>query len=121
LLYTGFMTKADQVLIVMKLANQSTKVKFVVLYAQMIHTDTGQTVGSNDSSFLSDGSKSTFRVMFKEPIEVQANTSYTACATLKVSIRSLVATTKLLILLILPRWNEAIDRIKKQNVVKKVK
>ena len=33
---------------------------------------------------MSDGSKSTFRVMFKEPIEVQANTGYTACATLKV-------------------------------------
>jgi len=50
----------------------------------MIHTDTGQTCGSNDSIVTSDGSKSTFRVMFKEPVEVQANTGYTACATLRV-------------------------------------
>jgi hypothetical protein len=62
----------------------------------MIHTDTGQTLGSNDSSFLSDGSKSTFRVMFKEPIEVQANSSYTACATLKVSMRSTLVSRQLL-------------------------
>jgi hypothetical protein len=41
--------------------------------------------GTNENSFLSDGTNATFRVMFKEPIEVQANTNYTASATLKVS------------------------------------
>ena len=40
--------------------------------------------GANDSSFQCDGSTSTFRVMFKEPVEIQPNTNYTACATLKV-------------------------------------
>ena len=43
-------------------------------------------LGSNEVSFTSDGSNSTFRVMFKEPIEVQPNTNYTASATLKVRI-----------------------------------
>ena len=40
-------------------------------------------LGSNEVSFTSDGSNSTFRVMFKEPIEVQPNTNYTASANLK--------------------------------------
>jgi BTB/POZ domain-containing protein 1/2 len=50
---------------------------------QIIQTDTGHTCGSNDTSFGSDGTKTAFRVMFKEPVEIQPNTSYTACATLK--------------------------------------
>uniref|UniRef100_A0A3Q3AAF0 BTB domain containing 1 n=1 Tax=Kryptolebias marmoratus TaxID=37003 RepID=A0A3Q3AAF0_KRYMA len=37
----------------------------------------------NDTGFSCDGSANTFRVMFKEPIEILPNVSYTACATLK--------------------------------------
>ena len=53
---------------------------------QIIHTSSERLLGSNEVSFNSDGSQSTFRVMFKEPIEVQPNTNYTASATLKVII-----------------------------------
>ena len=41
-------------------------------------------MGCNDTSFQCDGSTSTFRVMFKEPVEILPNTNYIACATLKV-------------------------------------
>ena len=47
--------------------------------------DNGKVSGSNDTSFQCDGSNATFRVMFKEPIEILPNINYTACATLKVS------------------------------------
>lgn len=51
-------------------------------------------MGTNETSFQCDGSPSTFRVMFKEPVEIQANTNYTASVTLKViyfsSIKSVV-------------------------------
>ncbi|XP_026132587.1 BTB/POZ domain-containing protein 2-like isoform X2 [Carassius auratus] len=50
---------------------------------QIIHTDSNTVVGQNDTGFSCDGSASTFRVMFKEPVEVLPNVSYTACATLK--------------------------------------
>ncbi|XP_033749891.1 BTB/POZ domain-containing protein 1-like [Pecten maximus] len=50
---------------------------------QIIQSDTGKVMGQNDSSFQCDGSNSTFRVMFKEPVEILPNTSYTACGTLK--------------------------------------
>lgn len=50
---------------------------------QIIHTATNKIYGSNDTSFSCDGSNSTFRVMFKEPIEISPNTNYTASATLK--------------------------------------
>lgn len=51
---------------------------------QVIHTASGKVCGSNDTSFSCDGSNYTFRVMFKEPVEIHPNTSYTASATLKV-------------------------------------
>lgn len=44
-------------------------------------------MGSNDTSFQCDGTTSTFRVMFKEPVEILPNTSFVACATLKVCLR----------------------------------
>lgn len=50
---------------------------------QIIHTGTGKICGNSDTNFSCDGSNSTFRVMFKEPIEVAPNTNYTACATLR--------------------------------------
>ena len=53
---------------------------------QIIHTGSERLLGSNEVSFTSDGSNSTFRVMFKEPIEIAPNTNYTASATLKVTL-----------------------------------
>ncbi|GFO14758.1 BTB/POZ domain-containing protein 2 [Plakobranchus ocellatus] len=50
---------------------------------QIIHMDSTKVMGSNDPTFQCDGSTSTFRVMFKEPVEILPNTSYIACATLK--------------------------------------
>ncbi|KAJ8249316.1 hypothetical protein GJAV_G00233480 [Gymnothorax javanicus] len=50
---------------------------------QIIESDKGLILGQNDTGFSCDGTASTFRVMFKEPIEIIANVSYTACATLK--------------------------------------
>lgn len=54
------------------------------LCPQIIHTDSNTVLGQNDTGFSCDGSASTFRVMFKEPVEVLPNVNYTACATLKV-------------------------------------
>lgn len=50
---------------------------------QLIHTPTGKVLASNDTSFQCNGSAETFRVQFKQPVEITANTNYTACATLK--------------------------------------
>lgn len=50
---------------------------------QLIHTASGKVCGSNNTGFSCDGSNFTFRVMFKEPVEMQPNTSYIAAATLK--------------------------------------
>lgn len=50
---------------------------------QILQSDNGKVIGVNDTSFQCDGSNSTFRVMFKEPVEILPNVSYTACATLK--------------------------------------
>lgn len=50
---------------------------------QIICTDSGKILGQNNTTFQCDGSNATFRVMFKEPIEILPNTNYTACATLK--------------------------------------
>jgi len=54
------------------------------LLLQILHADTSHVCGTNDTGFVCDGSKATARVLFKEPVEIQANTSYIACATLKV-------------------------------------
>ncbi|XP_012670292.1 BTB/POZ domain-containing protein 1 isoform X1 [Clupea harengus] len=50
---------------------------------QIMESDRNHMLGQNDTGFSCDGSDSTFRVMFKEPIEILPNVSYTACATLK--------------------------------------
>ncbi|XP_072524859.1 BTB/POZ domain-containing protein 2 [Salminus brasiliensis] len=50
---------------------------------QIIHTDSNTILGQNDTGFSCDGSANTFRVMFKEPVEILPNVNYTACATLK--------------------------------------
>lgn len=53
--------------------------------AQILESDKRISLGQNETGFSCDGSASTFRVMFKEPVELLPNVSYTACATLKVS------------------------------------
>lgn len=53
-------------------------------FLQIIHTDSNTVLGQNDTGFSCDGSANTFRVMFKEPVEILPNVNYTACATLKV-------------------------------------
>lgn len=56
-----------------------------VIFLQIIHADTEEMMGQNDTSFSCDGTDSTFRVMFKDPIEIQPCENYVASATLKVS------------------------------------
>lgn len=58
---------------------------------QIIHTDSNTVLGQNDTGFSCDGSANTFRVMFKEPVEILPNVNYTACATLKVCVCVCVA------------------------------
>ncbi|KAM4628754.1 BTB/POZ domain-containing protein 2a [Polymixia lowei] len=50
---------------------------------QIIHTDSNTVLGQNDTGFSCDGSANTFRVMFKEPVEILPSVNYIACATLK--------------------------------------
>ncbi|XP_078540865.1 BTB/POZ domain-containing protein 1 isoform X2 [Lissotriton helveticus] len=50
---------------------------------QIIEYEKNQTLGQNDTGFSCDGTANTFRVMFKEAIEILPNICYTACATLK--------------------------------------
>jgi BTB/POZ domain-containing protein 1/2 len=50
---------------------------------QLIESETSKVCGNNDTAYNSDGTESSFRVMFKEPVEVLPNVSYTANATLR--------------------------------------
>ncbi|XP_051979516.1 BTB/POZ domain-containing protein 2a isoform X3 [Xyrauchen texanus] len=50
---------------------------------QIIHTDSNTVLGQNDTGFSCDGTASTFRVMFKEPVEILPSVNYIACTTLK--------------------------------------
>ncbi|XP_053369083.1 BTB/POZ domain-containing protein 2a isoform X4 [Clarias gariepinus] len=50
---------------------------------QIIHTDSNTILGQNDTGFSCDGTGNTFRVMFKEPVEILPSVNYIACATLK--------------------------------------
>lgn len=49
----------------------------------MTHTASGKIIASHLTSFSCDGSSYTYRLMFKEPLEIMANTIYTASATFK--------------------------------------
>lgn len=49
---------------------------------QIVEDETGKICGDNDTSFSSDGSSNTFRVMFREPVEVRPHNYYTASATI---------------------------------------
>lgn len=62
---------------------------------QIIEYEKKQTLGQNDTGFSCDGTANTFRVMFKEPIEILPNVCYTACATLKVRVFEYVLGGKL--------------------------
>ncbi|KAG8145077.1 putative BTB-POZ domain-containing protein [Naja naja] len=55
----------------------------ITFFLQIIEYEKNQTLGQNDTGFSCDGTASTFRVMFKEPIEILPTVCYTACATLK--------------------------------------
>uniref|UniRef100_A0A914WBW4 BTB domain-containing protein n=1 Tax=Plectus sambesii TaxID=2011161 RepID=A0A914WBW4_9BILA len=50
---------------------------------QIIHCGTGKVLATNDTSFSCDGSSSTFRVVFKEPVEITPSVTYIASACLK--------------------------------------
>uniref|UniRef100_A0A1I8BED2 BTB domain-containing protein n=1 Tax=Meloidogyne hapla TaxID=6305 RepID=A0A1I8BED2_MELHA len=49
---------------------------------RILNFTTGKLIATNESQFISDGSASTFRVMFDEPVEVLANVTYVASANL---------------------------------------
>ncbi|XP_026679089.1 BTB/POZ domain-containing protein 2-like [Diaphorina citri] len=57
---------------------------------QLVRTANGKVIAGNRTSFACDGSTFTSRVMFKEPVEVMPNISYTACATLKVHLTTVL-------------------------------
>lgn len=50
---------------------------------ELIHTASGKVIATNATSFSCDGSKYTYRLMFKELAEILPNTVYTASATFK--------------------------------------
>lgn len=50
---------------------------------QVLLSSSGKVCGSNSARLTCDGSGYTFRVMFKEPIEIRAHTCYLASATIK--------------------------------------
>jgi BTB/POZ domain-containing protein 1/2 len=50
---------------------------------QLIHFETCNICAQNNTQFACDGSNSTFRVLFNEPIEIEPNTDYILAATLK--------------------------------------
>lgn len=67
------------------------------LVRQILESDKRITLGQNDTGFSCDGTATTFRVMFKEPVEILPNVSYTACATLKVGRRLLAFCSQLVL------------------------
>lgn len=56
---------------------------------EIVHCDSAEVLGQNDTTFSCNGSDSTFRAMFKNPVEVQPNVDYIASATLKVRDRDI--------------------------------
>lgn len=51
---------------------------------KLIHAPSESLITEHMTSVSCDGSRSTYRLMFKEPLEIQPNTIYTASATFKV-------------------------------------
>jgi len=50
---------------------------------KLIHFESCTICAQNSTSFTCDGTNSTFRVLFKEPIEIDPDTEYVVAATLK--------------------------------------
>ena len=50
---------------------------------QLLNSDLRLVLGENDAIYSTDGTSSTFKVAFKEPVEILPNVSYTACATIQ--------------------------------------
>ncbi|KAL7295805.1 hypothetical protein TKK_0010855 [Trichogramma kaykai] len=48
---------------------------------ELIHTASGKVIAKNNTSFSCDGSNYTYRLIFKEPVEILPNTVYTASVT----------------------------------------
>lgn len=61
----------------------TTQAEYDVTY--QLQTATGNILGSNKSHILCDGTNCTFRVMFKNAIEIQPHINYTVSATLQVN------------------------------------
>lgn len=51
---------------------------------KILHCGTGKVIAENDTSFVCDGSSSTFRVLFRDPVEITPSVTYIASALLKV-------------------------------------
>jgi BTB/POZ domain-containing protein 1/2 len=54
-------------------------------HIQLIHFESSNVCAENPTNFNCDGTNSTFKVMFKEPVEIQPDTYYVAAATIKVN------------------------------------
>ena len=65
------------------IAVTGNKKNSLYISSQITHTDSSRIVGQNETSFPCDGTNTTFRVMFKEPVEIYPNMNYTAACTLK--------------------------------------
>lgn len=53
---------------------------------QILHCGTGKVIAENETSFVCDGSSSTFRVLFVDPVEITPSVTYIASAFLKVNL-----------------------------------
>ena len=56
---------------------------------KILHCGTGKVIAENETSFVCDGSSSTFRVLFKDPVEITPSVTYIASALLKVGFFSI--------------------------------
>ena len=66
---------------------------------ELIHTASGKVIATNSTSFSCDGSDYTYRLMFKEPVEILPNTIYTASA--KFDVRMIILLFNIILLLLL--------------------
>lgn len=53
---------------------------------EILSADTQRVLASNDSSFTCDGRTSTYRLLFKEPVEILPCVHYISSTTLKVRL-----------------------------------
>ena len=55
---------------------------------KLIHYETCTTRAHHTTTFVCDGTSSTFRVNFKEPVVIEADNDYIASVTLKVTFKT---------------------------------